>query len=538
MNPRHRTTRIATRSGAVFALLALAFVGSAGWLWLGRPQTAHRPDIVVITIDTLRADRLGIYGYGPARTPNIDRLAQEGMLFAQATTPMPRTTPALASLLTGLWPHHHGSREVAQAIDKEIPTLASLLQNQGYTTLGASANGAAGPHQNLERGFDHFLDYRHLVPPLADVVTDQSLKLLEHAQHDKPLFLWVHYIDPHFPYRPPAHWEDQPEASHCRALQDELAHDSWKIGEVQRDRDGIASSVLAECSTLYDAEIAYTDAAVGNLLAGLEKAGRREGAMVIFTADHGENLGEAKLYFEHGPSVHDASLRVPLIFHGPGIPSGRDDQVFRLEDVMPTLLSLLQISEETWPEMDGRDLSRRFGRWPWPSLAPKPTAVAEGGSSLLPNTFNFPFSGRAHSRHCYNSPRFSLCQDDVSGPFLYEPSADPQLQQDLSDQFPKALEALLKARDAWPAEQVRERTLRNTRFKLVEYPLWRGGYRRALYDLREDPEQSRDVKHLFPDDLQELSRQLSQWTSSLPTGAAQERSQEQIDALRALGYIQ
>ncbi|MCH9648759.1 MAG: sulfatase [Deltaproteobacteria bacterium] len=522
---------------ALGALVAVASMAAA-WLWIGRPQTPDRPDIVFITIDTLRADRLGVYGYEPARTPNIDRLAQEGSLFEQATTPMPRTTPALASLLTGLWPHHHGSREVAQPVNKEVPTFAALLQDKGYTTLGASANGAASPHQNFDQGFDHFLDYRHLVPPVADVVTEKTLELLQHSRDGKPLFLWVHYIDPHFPYRPPAQWKDQPEAPNCRALMDELAHDRWKIGEVQRDRDGIASSALAECSALYDAEIAYTDAAVGNLLAGLEKAGRKQNTLVVFTADHGENLGEANLFYEHGPSVHDASLRVPLIFHGPGIPPQRDDQVFRLEDIMPTLLSLLRVPREEWPEMDGVDLSRRLGGGPWPRLAPQPTAVAESGSSLLPNTFNFPFSGRARSLHCYNSPRFSLCQDDASGPFLYEPSTDPQLRQDLSDQFPKAREALLKAQAAWPAEQVRERTLRTTRFKLVEYPLWRGGYRRALYDIREDPQQSRDVKHLFPKELQALSRQLSQWTSTLPTGAAQERSQEQIDALRALGYIQ
>ena len=518
--------------------LALALAVGGGLLAWNRPRLPEAPDIFLITVDTLRADRLGAYGYAGARTPTIDGLAREGTTFLQATTPFPRTTPGLASLLTGLWPLHHGSREVAQPMG-DVTTLAEILRSRGYVTLGASANGAAGPHQGMDRGFETFLDYRDLAPPIAEVVTDETLQILRGAPRDRPVFLWVHYIDPHFPYLPPAHWKDQPQAPGCRRMMSELAGDRWKIGEIQIDRDGLATSVLAECSELYDAEIAYNDAEIGRLLEGLETL-RDRPSLELFTADHGENLGEAGLFYEHGPSIHDASLRVPLILHGDGIPRRVDTRPVRLEDVVPTLLELLGIPRDARPEMDGRSFAHRLRPWraevPWSPGAPD--TYAESGSSLLPNTFRWPFSGRAHDLHCLNSPELSLCGAPGEEPRLHRPAEDPRLEVDLREELPEEYEILHDARRRWVPEQVRERALRTDRFKLVEYPQWRGGYRSALYDLGTDPGEIRDVKHLFPEEFQDLSRRLGRWTAHLPTSSGDERSEEQLEALRALGYVQ
>ncbi len=530
-----RRTTFAARMILLLGALGLSAVAFSLW---NRPKIPPQPDIFFITVDTLRADRLGAYGYTMARTPTVDRWAAEGTTFFQATTPFPRTTPGLASLLTGLWPLHHGSREVAQPL-MDVATFAEILKAQGYRTLAASANGAASPHQGMDRGFERFLDYRDLTPPIAEVVTDKTLELLREAPADRPVFLWVHYIDPHFPYLPPAQWRDQPEASGCRAMMAELATDRWKIGEIQIDRGGLASSVLAECSDLYDAEIAYTDSEIGRLLAGIEKL-RGRPSLQLFTADHGENLGEAGLFYEHGPSVHDASLRVPLILKGSGVPRRQDSLPARLEDVVPTFLDLLRIPRDTWPEMDGRSFAHRLRPWKIPGFGTSgaPNAYAESGSSLLPNTFRWPFSGRAHDLHCLNSPELSLCGKPGEEPRLYRPSKDPRLQIDLREELPDEYETLLTARKTWVAEQLRERTLRTPRFKLVEYPRWRGGYRSALYDLTTDPDETRDVKHLFPKEFQNLSQRLGAWTAHLPTSGGDERSREQLDALRALGYVQ
>ncbi len=163
---------------------------------------ARNPDIVLITVDTLRADHLGCYGYEAAQTPIVDGLAKKGMIFLQAMTPLPRTTPALASVLSGLEPHHHGSREVSQAISS-IPLLPELLAQQGYITLGLTANSVAGPRQGLDRGFDRFR-IEHTAS--AEEVNLAALEMLREFPRDVPKFLWVHYFDPHRPYLPPAPW--------------------------------------------------------------------------------------------------------------------------------------------------------------------------------------------------------------------------------------------------------------------------------------------------------------------------------------------
>ena len=148
---RARTPKRWILPGAVLIVLGLASVFSCGGTNRRSP-----PDIVVVSVDTLRADHLGAYGHAAARTPNIDRLAAAGRRYTQATTPMPRTTPAIASLLTGLWPLNHGSREV-QAPMRELPTLASVLAGEGYATVGVSATRVLSEAQRVDQGFGQFV---------------------------------------------------------------------------------------------------------------------------------------------------------------------------------------------------------------------------------------------------------------------------------------------------------------------------------------------------------------------------------------------
>ncbi|MCA9489731.1 MAG: sulfatase-like hydrolase/transferase, partial [Myxococcales bacterium] len=175
-----------------------------------RPQT---PEVLIVTVDTLRADRLGYAGHAAARTPALDALAGEGRAFLQATTPFPRTTPALASMLTGLWPHHHGSREVGQPMTSGT-TLASVLSAAGWRTVGLSATPVAGPEQGLAAGFDAF---EVMADARASEVVDRAL-LAVAAQPDRPLLMWVHAADPHFPYLPPDDGPLRPDAPRCRRL--------------------------------------------------------------------------------------------------------------------------------------------------------------------------------------------------------------------------------------------------------------------------------------------------------------------------------
>jgi arylsulfatase A-like enzyme len=487
------------------------------------------PDVLLLSIDTLRADHLGYAGYANARTPNLDALAARGHVFSQATTPVPRTTPALGSLLTGLAPHHHGAREVGEEMTA-TDTIAARLQTAGWHTIGVSAIRVAGPEQNLDRGFDSF-DVLHDSP--ADELSSHALQRVKDAPPDCPLLLWIHYADPHFPYLPPPRWKDQPKAERCRALGRKAT-----IGKLARyrlfaNRNGMAEEVLDECTALYDAEIAFTDHGVGALFAGL-KALDRADPIVAFTADHGENLGEWGLYFEHGPNAHDASLRVPLVMAGPGIPAGKSDGVARVEDITPTILAMVQPDANTG-HMDGQSLIGQMGDQPGPAWV-----HAESGSLLHARIGGYLVSGRRHRLHCIDGPRFALCKQPKSAPMLFERSVDPDLQKNVITQHPAEAKMLEEAWRHWPVERTRQRVIRSGRFSLVAKPQLSGDYTVALYDHTLDPLLSTDVQAKHPAIRTAMEAELRSWHAELDSDQApvEERSLEQEDALRSLGYIE
>jgi len=480
------------------------------------------PEILVITVDTLRADRLGFAGHTAAHTPNLDALAHTGRWFSQATTPLPRTTPALASLHTGLWPHHHGAREVGDTIGP-ADTVASRLAAAGWRTLAASAMQVAGPEQGMDRGFDTF----HLAHDArADDLTSAALAMVR-SDRDRPTFLWVHYADPHFPYLPPAGGPLNPDAPRCRRLIEAIEDRRIRRAAVYADRSGRASDALADCRQLYDAEIAAVDHAIGTLLAEWRRARGTDGWTVL-SADHGENQGEDGLFYEHGPNVHDASLVVPLVIAGPGVQPGRDDGVARLEDLLPTALGWAGVAPPQ--TLDGVDLRPRLaGGEGGPTLA-----FAESGSALHATLFDYVVSGRARM-YCVNGPRYSLCRSRRGEQTLHDQRSDPDLKHDLSATLPQVVAELQAVEKRWPPESARQRTVRSAHFKLVATPHSSGEYRTALYDL-SDPA-GRDVSDEQPEVLARLLDAMDVWDAPTPqTGA--ERSDEELQMLRELGYVE
>lgn len=519
----------------------VAVLGFFGCSACGESPSFEPPSVVLLTVDTLRADHLGAYGYERARTPTIDGLAQRGRLFRSAVTPLPRTTPALATLMTGLRPWSHGSREVGQKM-RPVPSLASTLRDQGYATFGVSVNGAAGPAQNLDRGFDAFVGHTHFSDHSAAGVTRETLERLDELSPDAPLFLWVHYIDPHFPYAPPESWEAQPVAPECRELYRRIDGDLAATAHLRIDLDGRASRALEDCIALYDTEVAFTDFYLGRLLDGLEERGWLDDALLVFTSDHGENLGESGLFYEHGPSLSEASLRVPLIFAGRGVEPGVDGGLVRLEDLAPTILSLVGVPRVEWPPFEGVDLSSRVRGQRGASGTGRTAALAEAGRVLLPETFTYLVSGGAGSRVCVNGPRFSLCGVRGEEPRLYDHVADPELTVDVSERFPHARASLLAMRERWSPGAARERALRTDRYKLVERPLPEGGFSVALYDLAEDPEELHDRSGDRPELAARLQEQLHSGLAAARNAAAAgaqdaELAKEELEVLRALGYV-
>lgn len=498
-------------------LLALLLLGACD----DRPVPTG-PDVVLITIDTLRADRLGFAGHAGARTPHLDALAARGRVFSQATTPLPRTSPALASMLTGRTPEGHGSVEVGVPIAPEVPTLAQALHAAGWETVAASGSPVAGPEVGLGAGFSAF---EVLPDPPAMALTERALSLVGDADADRPVLLWVHYVDPHFPYAASERAAWRPTTPDCAALARKVQRKKLRRWRIFGDTGGIASGALADCSVAYDAEVAHVDEAVGALLAGL---GRRARGLVLMTSDHGENMGENGLWYEHGPDLHDASLRVPLVLAGPGVPAGRDAGVARLEDVPGTLLRQLGL-----PPLEGDIGADLLG----PAADRPEAAVSRAGSALHARLAHGVRSGRAGERSCVHGPAHSLC-----GEALYDRAADPALRRPLTAP-PEGLRAqLAAAAERWPAEATFQHAVRSPEWKLVATPRLEGGYAETwqavpasgfiadtLPSIPPLDETGAPLRAALPADVQ---------AGVVPERIDREQAAAVQEALQALGYVE
>lgn len=296
------------RFSLVAPLFALA-AASIGTLSCDRDAPIN---VVLITVDTLRADRLGYAGGRDGVSPAIDALAAEGVVFTNAFSASGWTLPSIATILTGRYPHTHGATTFNTAMDPALPTIATLLADHGYVTAGFVSHMLLQPAYGVAKGFDHYDDSVLRVGDPHEVATAEpltDLALAHLATLRPPFFLWVHYFDPHFDYltyEAHAHFGDEPI-----------------------DR--------------YDQEIAHTDEQIGRLLDALARRVPQDETVVLFTADHGEEFGD------HGGRYHftlyDEVVRVPFIIRSPGQSPRTDDRLVEQVDVLPTLVSLLGIDD-------------------------------------------------------------------------------------------------------------------------------------------------------------------------------------------------
>lgn len=289
----------------ISAFVAAALLGAA-------------PNVVLLSVDTLRADRLGCYGYPHATSPNIDALAAEGLLFEDVLAEVPLTNPSFGAMMTSRYPRMTGVTRNGLPMPETVPKVAELFRDAGYQTLCVQSNWTLKSKlSGLHHGFDVYDDHFHTrrwgiikSERYADEVTDIALTLLRERDANRPMFLWVHYSDPHAPYR--HHREFAPS--------DDAYPGHDKVNRVRRG---------------YDSEIAYMDSHIARFLAALPK----ESTFIVFVADHGESLFEHD-YLGHGRRIYQTCVRVPLIVKGPGIAPGRNATPGRLLDIGPTLLAL------------------------------------------------------------------------------------------------------------------------------------------------------------------------------------------------------
>jgi arylsulfatase A-like enzyme/Flp pilus assembly protein TadD len=324
MPPRPPRRSRWTAAAVVGALLAIGAATLAVWL-VSRSPRPRGPNLILITIDTLRADHVGVYGATTGTTPVLDALAQRGARFDQVQTAVPLTGPAHATILTGQYPPAHGVRgNVVFTLGTSYPTLATRLKRRGYTTAAFVGAYPVAAAFGFGQGFDTFDEEFHEsgtgdtgAERRANEVADASLRWLE-GRRDDPFFAWMHFYDPHAPYDPPAPF-----------------------------RERFAGSP-------YDGEIAFTDAQVGRVLDSLRASGHDGDTVVMVLADHGEGLGEHH-ELTHAVLTYQSTMRVPWIVAGPGIPAGREVRArVATIDVVPTALALLGADADR--SLLGRDL--------------------------------------------------------------------------------------------------------------------------------------------------------------------------------------
>ncbi len=299
------------------------------WLLSGCADSPPRArNLLFITIDTLRADRLGIYGYARPTSPSLDAFAREAVVFDNAQAHSTWTLPSVASIMTSLYPSSHGCTRSDSALDPSFLTLGELLQDAGFRTAAVTNHVFLSGRHGMSQGYEHFDD--ELVPQgkagegreafkrlqdavTSDLISDRGIAWLRQTREEdsgQRWLLWLHYFDPHQAYQ---------------------VHEGFQSG-----------LDLSSPSDRYDGEIAFTDHHVGRVLDELAALGLSDDTAVVIVADHGEEFGEHG-FKDHGWNLFREALRAPLLMRAPGIEPGRVGEVVRLVDVLPTALDLLGV---------------------------------------------------------------------------------------------------------------------------------------------------------------------------------------------------
>ena len=311
-------------------------------------------NIVLITIDTLRADHLSCYGYERKTSPNIDKIADKGFIFKRAVAPWPATVPSMASLFTSTYPTNHGvlygrlakihpnvfkqyETNVNHVMPDELTTLAEILKIHGYTTFGVSSNLLLDEKTGFAIGFDYF---EHRDGSKANDTNKIVYSFEDEIKNSDKFFLWVHYMDPHLPYRPRNPWVEQYTSKSLTAKLN-LFKKSYRelmrfVPKLKKDPQALTNLIA-----LYDSEINFMDFYLGELI---QKLDLDKDTLIIVTSDHGEEFLEHK-YLTHGNNLHKETIHIPLIVKLPN--SAKKETVTKyvnLVDIMPAILQLLEIN--------------------------------------------------------------------------------------------------------------------------------------------------------------------------------------------------
>ncbi len=410
-------TAAALYAAAVAVALAAPYLASRG-------DTA-RPNVLLISMDTLRADHLGVYGYGRDTSPHIDALSERGVVFERAVSQAPWTLPAHMSLFTGLYPSEHGLTEFSQdettwrPLPEAVPLLAEVLAREGWLTGAFTGGGFVGPAFGFDRGFDLYRTDSRRLEDFHPAV----LRWLGRSAH-RPFFLFLHFYNTHRPYAPP-------EPENGRYAGPGAGGESAVGFCAEAERTGTVPSAerLAYVVSQYDGEIRFADRLLGEVLARLAELDLERRTLIVFLSDHGEE------FFEHGgcdhlKSLYEPLVQVPLLVAGPGLAAGRRvTEPVELRDVGQLILDALGIERRL-----GRDPRRLL------PLLRRGLALPEGATAYSETCckgyevrgggwFLKPFSDGIRA---LSSRRYKLVTDELARPVeFYDLESDPGEQRDL-----------------------------------------------------------------------------------------------------------
>lgn len=406
-------------------LILLLLTHGAGTAAHPKSISTVRPNIIVITLDTTRADRMGFLGSTRGLTPNLDALAKQSVVFSRAYAQVPLTTPSHAAIFTGTYPQFNHLRDMGQPLGAELPYLPDILRHRGYGTaafVGSLIIDSKNPvATGFGRGFDTYDAPFHIrakgenrylsVERRANAVVDNALSWLKKPRK-KPFFVWVHCYDAHEPYDPP---------------------------EPYRTR---------YASEPYDGEIAYTDSAMGRLFAGLRARGLYDNAIIAVMADHGEALGEHGEH-HHGIFLYDETIHVPLLFKLPGrrFAGKRLDGRVRLVDVAPTVLELAGISVPS--EMQGESL---LGVMKLPHGESRAAGVHADRPAYAESDYGHRAFGWSALR-AWRTGKYLYV--DAPDRELYDQTADPATQRNLASSAPAVADTMQSQADKFRHETAR-----------------------------------------------------------------------------------
>lgn len=426
---------------------------------------APRP-VILITVDALRADHLGPYHRTFLPTPAFDRLAAEGAKVQEALSPIGRTSQGIGTILTGHHPLVHGADGLGMALPDKLPTLAEAFQAAGYKTGAFVTNLFLRPGLGFERGFELYSNPRQRWEgDSSSALASEALAWIEAAHREqKPFFLWIHFLDPHWTYQPPPPWAQRADPE----WRGETRFERFREGDAPingktifgADRE-LPAHEVEHIRRLYAGEVAATDQALGQFLAGLDRLGLTGQAILALTADHGESLGEHRYWFAHGEYIYQESLHVPLLIRAPGLVPEKTEITgpVSTESVPATLADLAGLSH--WSRTAGINLGPVLRRGGTQAAPAAPVIHLTDHLLVHPENPRRPVIGRPGRWWAIRQERWKL---------IRIPSGNGQFMEELYDLSADGNEMVNRLAD-YPdiAAQLRDTLLERQRFLLARW---------------------------------------------------------------------